>query len=140
MYEIKCLECNEINTFNHLEWSAAICLHCGEETFNPHYNQPSLYQALTGIDRTIRDHGSEYLHTPSISLSTGENISMAEWRESLLFIHTLIQRYTIHMQRDEFEAADALEEYIAHQCILYFVDIDKSIHEHYEITVEVMTS
>tara|TARA_R100001460_G_scaffold32526_1_gene63810 strand:+ start:52 stop:474 length:423 start_codon:yes stop_codon:yes gene_type:complete len=140
MYEIKCLECNEINEVSHLDWSSIICQHCKEETFNPHYNQPSLYAALAGIDRTIRDHGSNHYHTPSISLTTGEKISMAEWRESLLFIHTLIQRYTIHMQRDEFEAAESLEEYIAHQCILYFIDIDKSIHEHYEITVEVMTS
>ena len=140
MYEIKCLECHETNTFNHLEWSAAICLHCGEETSNPHYNQPSLYQALAGIDRTIRDHGSKHLYTPSISLSTGEKISLAEWRESLLFIRRLIKQYTIYMQKDEFEAADALEEYIVHQCILYFVDLSKSIQEHYELTVEVMTS
>jgi hypothetical protein len=140
MYQIKCLECNEINTLNHLEWSSIICQHCGEETYNPHYNQPSLYSALAGIDRTIRDHGSKHYHTPSISLSTGEKISLAEWRESLLFINTLIEKYTIHMQRDEFEAADALEEYIADQCILYFIDIDKSIHEHYDLVVMERTS
>tara|TARA_Y100001938_G_scaffold141965_1_gene212503 strand:- start:4267 stop:4689 length:423 start_codon:yes stop_codon:yes gene_type:complete len=140
MYEIKCLECHETNTYNHLEWSAAVCQHCKQETYNPHYNQPSIYAALAGIDRTRRDHGNKGYHTPSISLSTGEKISLAEWRESLLFIHSLIQRYTIHMQKNQYDYADQLEEYIADQCLLYFVDIDKSIHEHYEITVEVMTS
>lgn len=140
MYKIKCLECNETNEVNHLEWSSIICQHCKQETYNPHYNQPSLYQALAGIDRTIRDHGSEYFHAPSISLSTGEKISMAEWRESLLFIHSLIQRYTIHMQKNEYDYADQLEEYIADQCLLYFVDIDKSIHEHYDLVVMERTS
>ena len=131
MYEIKCLECNVSNEVNHLEWSAAICQHCGEETYNPHYNQPSLYSALAGIDRTIRDHGSKYFHTPSISLSTGEKISMAEWRESLLFIETLIARFWSHIQKDQHNHADQLKEYIDDQCVLYFVDADKSIEEHY---------
>lgn len=140
MYEIKCLECNEINQVNHLDWSSITCLHCGEETHNPHYNQPSIYAALAGIDRTRRDHGSKGFHTPSISLSTGEKISLAEWRESLLFIHSLIQRYTIHMQKNEYDYADQLEEYIADQCLLYFVDIDKSIHEHYDLVVMERTS
>ena len=95
---------------------------------------------LAGIDRTIRDHGSKHYHTPSISLSTGEKISLAEWRESLLFIHSLIQRYTIHMQKNQYDYADQLEEYIADQCLLYFVDIDKSIHEHYDLVVMERTS
>ena len=131
MYKIKCLECDEINETNHLDWSAIICRHCKEETYNPYYGQPSIYAALAGIDRSSANYDTKGYQDPSISLATGEKISLKEWKECLLFIETLIARFWSHIQKDQHDYADQLKEYIDDQCVLYFVDADKSIEEHY---------